>query len=206
VAGSNGESFGALTLFVIDWTSAMKKTPVLSLQDQLLKSGLASDAKAKQVKTEKRKQAKVQRNNGVGIVDEIKLSAEQARQQQAERDRELNRLKQQAEAQKALAAQIVQISQLNRIEQDSNGLAYQFNHQNKVKTIYVSEKVREALINGRAGIIGLDSGYEIVPAEIARKIQDRDASRVVVLNQISQATLAEDDPYADYQIPDDLMW
>jgi uncharacterized protein YaiL (DUF2058 family) len=85
-------------------------------------------------------------------------------------------------------------------------LAYQFNHQNKVKTIYVSEKVREALINGRAGIIGLDSGYEIVPAEIARKIQDRDASRVVVLNQISQATLAEDDPYADYQIPDDLMW
>jgi uncharacterized protein YaiL (DUF2058 family) len=206
VAGSNGKSVGALTLFVIDWTSAMKKTPTLSLQDQLLKSGLASDAKAKQVKTEKRKQAKVQRNNGVEIVDEIKLSAEQARQQQAERDRELNRLKQQAEAQKALAAQIVQISQLNRIEQDSNGLAYQFNHQNKVKTIYVSEKVREALINGRAGIIGLDSGYEIVPAEIARKIQDRDVSRVVVLNQISQATLAEDDPYADYQIPDDLMW
>ncbi|MEY4209779.1 MAG: hypothetical protein RLZ92_157 [Pseudomonadota bacterium] len=184
----------------------MKKTPTLSLQDQLLKSGLTSDAKAKQVKTEKRKQAKVQRNNGVEVVDEIKLSAEQARQQQAERDRELNRLKQQAEAQKALAAQIVQISQLNRIEQDSNGLAYQFNHQNKVKTVYVSEKVREALINGRAGIIGLDSGYEIVPAEIARKIQDRDANRVVVLNQISQATMAEDDPYADYQIPDDLMW
>ena len=184
----------------------MKKTPALSLQDQLLKSGLTSDAKAKQVKTEKRKQAKVQRNNGVEMVDEIKLSAEQARQQQAERDRELNRLKQQAEAQKALAAQIVQISQLNRIEPDSNGLAYQFNHQNKVKTVYVSEKVREALINGRAGIIGLDSGYEIVPAEIARKIQDRDANRVVVLNQISQATLAEDDPYADYQIPDDLMW
>lgn len=184
----------------------MKKTPTLSLQDQLLKSGLTSDAKAKQVKTEKRKQAKVQRNNGVEVVDEIKLSAEQARQQQAERDRELNRLKQQAEAQKALAAQIVQISQLNRIEQDSNGLAYQFSHQNKVKTVYVSEKVREALINGRAGIIGLDSGYEIVPAEIARKIQDRDASRVVVLNQISQATMAEDDPYADYQIPDDLMW
>jgi uncharacterized protein YaiL (DUF2058 family) len=142
----------------------------------------------------------------VEIEEDIKLSAEQARQQQAERDRELNRLKQQAEAQKALAAQIVQISQLNRIEQDSNGLAYQFNHQNKVKSIYVSDKVREALINGRAGIIGLDSGYEIVPAEIARKIQDRDASRVVVLNQISQATLAEDDPYADYQIPDDLMW
>ncbi len=184
----------------------MKKTPTLSLQDQLLKSGLTSDAKAKQVKTEKRKQAKVQRNNGVEMVDEIKLSAEQARQQQAERDRELNRLKQQAEAQKALAAQIVQISQLNRIARDSNGLAYQFNHQNKVKTVYVSEKVREALINGRAGIIGLDSGYEIVPAEIARKIQDRDASRVVVLNQISQATMAEDDPYADYQIPDDLMW
>lgn len=183
----------------------MKKN-TLSLQEQLLKSGLSTDAKAKQVKSEKRKQAKVQRNNGVEIVDEIKLSAEQSRQQQIERDRELNRLKQQAEAKKALAAQIRQISQLNRIAQDSNGVAYQFNHLNKVKSVYVADKVRTALINGRAGIISLETGYEIVPSEIARKIQDRDADSVVVLNQISAATLAEDDPYADFQIPDDLLW
>ncbi len=184
----------------------MKKPQTLSLQEQLLKSGLASDAKAKQVKSEKRKQSKQQRSNGVEIVDEVKLRAEQARQQQAERDRELNRLRKQAEEQKALAAQIKQIVELNRIAKDDNGIVYQFNDDNKVKSVYVVEKVREALINGRAGIVRLDSGYEIVPAEIAHKIQDRDASCVVVLNQHTQDIPAADDPYAAYQIPDDLIW
>ena len=184
----------------------MKKPQTLSLQDQLLKSGLASDAKAKQVKAEKRKQTKQQRNNGVEIVDEVKLGLEQVRQQQAERDRELNQLRKQAEEQKALAAQIRQIVELNRIAKDDNGIVYQFNDDNKVKVVYVAEKVREALINGRAGIVRLDSGYEIVPAEIARKIQDRNAACVVVLNQDTQDIPAADDPYAAYQIPDDLIW
>ena len=184
----------------------MKKPQLNPLQAQLLKSGLTSDAKVKQVKAEKRKQDKLQRNNGVEIVNDIKLSAEQTRQQHIERDRELNRQRKLAEDQKALAAQIKQISLLNRIAQDNNGLAYNFNHENKVKALYVSEKVREALINGRAGIIKLEQGYEIVPAEIARKIQDRDAGSVIVLNQATQDVAAEDDPYAAFEIPDDLMW
>lgn len=184
----------------------MKKPQLNPLQAQLLKSGLTNETKVKQVKAEKRKQDKLQRNNGVEIVDEVKLSAEQARQQQIERDRELNRQRKLAEEQKALVAQIKQITLLNRIAQEADGLVYQFNHQNKVKTIYVGDKVREALINGRAGIIGLESGYEIVPAEVARKIQDRDPHAVIVLNQVTQDVAVEDDPYADFQIPDDLMW
>jgi uncharacterized protein len=184
----------------------MKKTQALSLQEQLLKSGLASDAKAKQVKAEKRKQDKLKRNNGVDIIDDIKLSAEQQRQQQIERDRELNRQRKLADEQKALAAQIKQITELNRITQDANGVVYQFSDANKVKSLYVSEKVRTALIEGRAGIVKLEQHYEIVPAEIARKIQARDADCVIVLNQASDDVPAADDPYAAYQIPDDLMW
>jgi len=184
----------------------MKKTQTLSLQEQLLKSGLTSDAKAKQVKSEKRKQDKLKRNNGVDLVDDIKLSAEQQRQQQIERDRELNRQRKLADEQKALAAQIKQITELNRIAQDANGMAYQFSDANKVKSLYVSEKVRTALIEGRAGIVRLEQHYDIVPAEIARKIQVRDADCVIVLNQASNDVPAADDPYADYQIPDDLMW
>ena len=51
----------------------MKKPKLTALQEQLLKSGLTNDTKIKQVKAEKRKQSKQQRNNGVEIVDEIKL-------------------------------------------------------------------------------------------------------------------------------------
>ncbi|WKJ90485.1 DUF2058 domain-containing protein [Methylomonas montana] len=184
----------------------MKKPQTLSLQEQLLKSGLSNDAKLKQIKAEKRKQTKLERNNGVEIVDEIKLSAEQLRQQQVERDRELNRQRKLAEEQKALAAQIKQIVEMNRIAQDANGAAYNFTDDNKVKTLYVADKVRVALINGRAGIAKVDGHYQIVPAEVARKVQERDAGSIVVLNEATQDVAAADDPYAEFQIPDDLMW
>lgn len=184
----------------------MKKPQTLSLQEQLLKSGLASEAKAKQVKAEKRKQSKQQRNNGVEALDGLKLDVEHTRLQQAAYDRELNQLRNQAEEQKALAAQIKQIVEQNRIAKDDNGIAYQFSDENKVKSLYVAKKVREALIGGRAGIIKLDNGYEIVPAEIAIKIQERDAASVVVLNLDTQDVDKADDPYANYQIPDDLLW
>ncbi|WGS85810.1 DUF2058 domain-containing protein [Methylomonas sp. UP202] len=184
----------------------MKKPQLNPLQAQLLKSGLANDAKAREVKAEKRKQDKLKRNNGVEIVDEIKLSAEQQRQQQIERDRELNRQRKMAEEQKALAAQIRQIVEMNRIAQQADGVAYHFTDDGKVKSVYVSDKVRTALVNGRAGIVRADNRYEIVPAEVARKIQTRDAGPIVVLNQATQDLPAEDDPYAAYQIPDDLLW
>ena len=48
-------------------------------------------------------------------------------------------------------------------------------------------------------------GYEIIPREAALKIQERDASRIVLLNTHVEEPDA-DDPYAAYQIPDDLMW
>ena len=187
----------------------MKKSNTLSLQDQLLKSGLSTEGKARQIKTEKRKQQNRERNNGEVVVDEVKLSAEQLRQQQIERDRELNRQRQEVEQHKALQAQIRQLVTLNCLALDTNGVTYQFDHLGKVKRIDVSPELRDALINGKAAVVWIDDIYHAVPAEIARRIQQRDAERVVVLYQPNQhATSIEtaDDPYAAYQIPDDLIW
>jgi uncharacterized protein YaiL (DUF2058 family) len=184
----------------------MKKPQTLSLQEQLLKSGLANETKAKQVKAEKRKQTKQQRNNGIEIIDDVKTNVEQLRLQQAERDRELNQLRKQTEEQKALAAQVRQIVETHDMPQDANGIGYQFTDHGKVKTVYVAQKVREALINGRAGIVRLEAEYKIVPLEIAQKIQARHAESLVVLNQEQPESASSDDPYAAYQIPDDLIW
>jgi uncharacterized protein YaiL (DUF2058 family) len=184
----------------------MKKPQSLSLQEQLQKSGLVNDAKAKQIKTEKRKQEKQQRNQGQIKVDELKLDLDQTRINQAERDRELNHLRKQAEDHKALTAQIRQLVELNRIAEDKDGIAYQFSDENKIKKVYVANTLREALIQGRAGIVRFNGGYEIVPVDIARKIQERDAGSLVLLNQENQLVASADDPYADFQIPDNLIW
>ncbi len=45
----------------------------------------------------------------------------------------------------------------------------------------------------------------MVPRVIADKIAERDASLVVRVKKTDTAVEA-DDPYAAYQVPDDLMW
>lgn len=178
----------------------------LSLQEQLLKSGLTSEAKAKQIRSEKHKQAKQQRNGSEQQSDEAKALAHQAKIEQQLRDKELNLQNKASAEQKALLAQIRQLIELNRQTKDSNGIAYHFNDHNKVKTLYISEAMRNSISRGLSAIVKLDDQYEVVTAEIAHKIQARDASTVIVLNQPNEVHSAEDDAYAAYVIPDDLMW
>lgn len=179
----------------------------LSLQEQLLKSGLVSSAQAKSVKSDKRKQTQQQRKNKIEVVDEAKALAQKAQAEKVERDRELNQSHRQQEEQKQLAAQIKQIIELHRLPRDAEGLAYNFTDNNKVKRLYVSEAMRDQIAQGRAAIVKLEQQYEVVPAEIAKKIQSRDAASVIVFNdEPNKAADTSDDPYAEYQIPDDLIW
>jgi uncharacterized protein len=179
----------------------------LSLQDQLLKSGLVSTAQAKSAKSDKHKQTQQQRKNNVTVVDEAKELVKKAQAEKAERDRELNQLIKQQEEQKHLIAQVKQLIELNKQPKDADGLAYHFNDNNKVKTLYVSEAMREQIIRGRLAIVKLGESYEVVSAEVAKKISLRDAASVIVHNeQCAIVVDNKDDPYADYQIPDDLVW
>jgi len=74
-----------------------------------------------------------------------------------------------------------------------------------VKRILVTEAQLKQLTNGRLCIIKLDEQYELIPSVVAEKIQMRDTGTQILSNQ-STETPDEDDPYADYQVPDDLMW
>ncbi|TAK64859.1 DUF2058 domain-containing protein [Methylobacter sp.] len=178
----------------------------LSLQEQLLKSGLVSAAQAKSVKSDKRKQTQQQRKNKVEVVDEAKELAQKAQAEKIEKDRKLNQLRQQQDEQKQLAAQIKQIIELNRLPRDAEGLAYNFTDNNKVKRLYVSEAMRDQIAEGRLAIVKQGTNYEVVAAEAARKIQQRDAASVVVFNEQNKTADTVDDAYAEYQVPDDLVW
>jgi uncharacterized protein YaiL (DUF2058 family) len=178
----------------------------LSLQEQLLKSGLVSNAQAKTIKSDKRKQTRQQQNNNVVVVDEAKLLAEKTQAEKAARDKELNQSRKLQDEQKQLAAQVKQLIELNRQSRDENGVAYKFSDNNKIKTIYVADAMREQLIQGRLAIVRLVQQYEVVSAEIAKKIQARDENSVIVFNEQGKAVIEEEDAYAAYQVPDDLIW
>ena len=78
------------------------------------------------------------------------------RQQQIERDRELNRPRQEVEQQKASQAQIRQLDTLYSLALYSNGVSYQFDYLGKVKRIEVSPGLRDALINGKLAVVWVD--------------------------------------------------
>lgn len=187
----------------------------MSLKDQLLKAGLIDQSKAQKADQEQRKQAhqktakaqKQAKKSGEVTVDEAKLLAEQSRQAQAERSRELNRQQREQAERKAVQAQIRQLVDMNRIDRKQGDIAYQFADGNKVKKIYLTPKLQDQLAYGVIALVKSGDSYELVPQQVAEKIAQRDAALILVRNSGSaQQQAAADDPYADYQIPDDLMW
>lgn len=181
----------------------------LSMQEQLLKAGLVSSAKAKTIKTEKNKQQNLQRHHKVEVVDEAKQLAEKALAEKAERARLLNLQQQEQAKQKELNAQIKQIIDENKVKFDAKNaeIPYRFTDGTKIKTLYVTEELREKLANGKLTIVKSEIAYELVLPEVAKKIQERDEKRVLVWNvSQTQNESTENDPYAAYEIPDDLMW
>lgn len=179
-----------------------------SLQDQLLKAGLVDKKKANKLKAEKlQKKQKIKTGKAVAEDDSAKQAElKKQRDEKIERDRALNKAKEEAMQLKAVQAQIRQMIELNRLTHKDGEVAYNFKDEKKVKKIYVNEGIHKDLSVGRLAIVKLDEGYEIIPEQVAAKIAQRDESFILVCNDRSEEVVDEDDPYADFKIPDDLMW
>jgi len=176
-----------------------------SLKDQLLKAGLVDTRKMSAVVKEKKKQEKMERKNQIETVDEAKLNAQRAMSEKAERDRQLNFERDEQLRHKAIIAQIKQLIEVSRLSRDGGDIPYNFTDGTKIKKILVSNDMLNQLSNGRLAIVKFDEQYSVVPKSVAEKIKLRDENYVVVSNVLQQTDDA-DDPYAEYKIPDDLMW
>ena len=177
-----------------------------SLQEQLLEAGAIKKDRAQKINKTKHKQNK-QKQRGAADTDDIKRAAEKAQAEKTAKDREINRQRQEAATFKALAAQIKQLIDVNRVDDGAGEEPYNFNYQDKVKTVYVTEEQRKALAGGRLAIVGSQSIFSVVPTVVAHKIMERDVAYVISLSTVDQSDEPlEDDPYAEYVIPDDLTW
>lgn len=177
----------------------------LSLRDQLLKAGLVNEKQAKQAERQKRKEKRLVHKGQAEADNSSQEAAAQALADKAKRDQELNQQQQEKAEKKARAAQIKQLIESSRLPKLDTDDYYNFVDQKKVKRIAVNELVRNKLSSGSLAIVTHGGGYEIIPRDAAVKIEERDPRRIVLLN-VATETPDEDDPYAAYQVPDDLMW
>lgn len=176
----------------------------LTLQEQMLKAGLVTS----------KKMAKVQRTAKKSRVQarEAREAVEENKKAQLERDKQLSEQQRQATLAKEYKAQVKQLIEMNKIDISAGDIAFNFTDNNVIKKLDVDKTTQKQLISGRLAIARLliegndICQYAIIPASVADKIAQRDENSIVLNNALSQEEQDEDDPYADFKIPDDLMW
>ncbi|MBQ0212605.1 DUF2058 domain-containing protein [Proteus vulgaris] len=174
----------------------------LTLQEQMLKAGLVTS----------KKMAKVQRTAKKSRVQarEAREAVEENKKAQLERDKLLSEQQKQATLSKEYKAQVKQLIEMNRITPAKGDIDFNFTDNNVIKKIVVDKLTQSQLISGRLAIARLDNAgkteYAIIPASVADKITQRDVDSILLNNALSETEQDEDDPYADFKIPDDLMW
>ena len=176
----------------------------LTLQEQMLKAGLVTS----------KKMAKVQRTAKKSRVQarEAREAVEENKKVQLERDKELSEQQKHAALSKEYKAQVKQLIEMNKINISKGNIGFNFTDNNLIKKIMVDKLTQAQLISGRLAIARLvtdnsgESEYAIIPASVADKIAQRDANSIVLNSALSQEEQDGEDPYADFKVPDDLMW
>jgi len=181
-----------------------------SLQDQLLKAGLTTKQKTRQANSDKRKKNK-QKRSGVQhdatLQEQVKQDLAKAKTEKIEKDNALNEQKKQQLADKEQVLRIKQILTHHQIKNAEGENEYNYTFGSKIKKLSLDGITHKALVNGRLSLCGLDDVTYIVTCETAEKLAELDETVVLVQNdKVIEEQTDEDDPYADYQIPDDLMW
>jgi hypothetical protein len=73
----------------------------------------------------------------------------------------------------------------------------------------VNAQLREQITRGELALVRYKGHYEMVPAEMAARIRERDIHAVVTRKDAQESPQVDadpNDPYKDFVVPDDLMW
>ena len=180
-----------------------------SLRDQLLKAGLASEKQFKDAKRHLRQQQREGRRmpkDRRGMASDAERAAQQAQLAKATRDQDLNRRQNEEAEKKARQAQIAQLVEQNRLPRIQTDELYNFVDGNKVRRIPADASVRERLGRGAIAIVRCNGRYELVPAETAARIRERDERAVIVCGVARDSAATNDDGYENFVVPEDLKW
>lgn len=151
----------------------------MSLQDQLLKAGIADKKQANKARQEKR--AKQKKKGKKAAVEPNKARQDQLAQ--AKRSQELNRKHNLEKEKQERLAQVRQLIETNRLDLRKCEAPYYFAVDKKIKKLYVDENIAKKLSLGQLAIVELDERFEIVPAKVASQIGDRDQSSLIVCHE-----------------------
>lgn len=178
------------------------------LQEQLLKAGLVKKSKVSEVA---REQLKAKHGKVPAAATDIQLDAERARAEKAERDRALENERKGKARVAELTAQARQIIADKKVPRTGE-IEYRFTADGAIRTLLVDEALRKQLASGALVIARQGDRYELLPRAAGDKVRERDASLIVLDHgkttgtEAAESTSEDDAYYAQFQVPDDLVW
>ncbi|MGB0867323.1 MAG: DUF2058 family protein [Granulosicoccaceae bacterium] len=176
-----------------------------SMADQLLKAGLTNKHKAAKARKAVNHQQKLKDKGKIDETDAEK-HAREAKEAKIARDKELNAAQEAERVQREKTAQgrnIIAHAQQAIAEGEQS---FHYTQGSTVKTLLLSAEQHRHLSRGLLAIAELDGKAALIPAAAAEKVEQRSPELMMAWHKGEDDTPDEDDPYADYQIPDDLMW
>jgi uncharacterized protein YaiL (DUF2058 family) len=180
-----------------------------SLQEQLIKMGLATEKQARQTNQEQQRQRNNHRHQNPRQPppkSAAQLAAERTRVEKLARDQEINRKRQAKAERKAKLAEIRQIVEQSKVARPADGERFNFVEEKKIRFLAVDAAQRERIHLGELVIVKYGRSHELVPAEVAARIRERDEQSVVAFTAPTPEVVDESDPYKDFKVPDDLTW
>jgi len=179
----------------------------LSLREQLLKAGLVSEQQAKRAEREQNQKqfaAPRSKKRPPGPTPQ-QIAAQRAAAEKAARDAELNRRKQAKLERRAKYAEIKQLVEAHQIPRVESEDFYNFQSGTEILRVAVTPELRARLVAGDLAIVRCTGRFAFVPATIGEQVAARVDKALLHLNK-PDSPPAEDDPYKDYVVPDDLVW
>jgi uncharacterized protein len=178
-----------------------------SLRDQLLKAGLVTQGKVKRAnQSVEQRRRQQQHGHKPPVTDQPHDAAQRAQAQKVARDLELNRGQQEKAQRRALRAQVEQLVEQARLPRLESDDYYSFFDGAKVCRVAVDAQRRAQISDGKLAIVRYRGHHEVVPAEAAQRIRERDETALIVRDADDKKAVPDDDPYRDFAVPDDLTW
>jgi uncharacterized protein YaiL (DUF2058 family) len=183
-----------------------------SLRDQLLKAGLVTERQARHAEQQSKQQHHHQsrgpkKNRPAQQPAAPSAAVLKAQAEKAARDAELNRKQQEKAAARARAAEITQIIEQHKVPRvEESDDYFNFVANGKVRRMAVSPEQRARIVVGTLLIVRWGGRNELLPPEAAEQVRQRHPTAVIALPAGDTAPVAEDDPYKDFVVPDDLKW
>ena len=173
-----------------------------SLRDQLVKAGLASKQQADAVNAKARKKRKKPRGKSASDI-----AAEKAAAEKRAKDRELSAALQAKQERAAIKGQIKVLIESAALKEYRGEEVFNYVLGSKIRQIFVNAEIHRGLSDDRIAITRLNGNTFLVPTETADKVLGLNPDWAVARpGKADDKPGAEDDPYADYQVPDDLNW